>query len=464
MTTTPRRIDGVDLSHHNTVTSDGLAKAKAAGVRFVYHKATEGAGYVDPTYAVRRALARVAGIPFGAYHFARPARGDAGQEAHHFLKIAKPAKGDLAPCLDLETTEGLTMAELRAWAAEWVAVVRKATGVEPVIYSPWDLGTKGLRWRPRYNATNTPPVLAWDLWQFSNGAAGVPSTVAGLGRVDLNTFAAGVNLASIPRVGAKPPKPEAKTRRLKVGLAPLQFSDTPAQHTHDTAVIFRRGYDLLGGTEAGAGANNTTAELKRNAKANGYGIHFGHGDWVAWRKDLGKVISKGYVKVLESHNAAGDPNPGNYAPKGIPWVKLDVAGGVGVVTFGASHFLTRGRRPGETLPGPLNHFTLNEKLAKAVGAWARRHGKGDALVLWAADTNRVDRDTDVLSGAPLTTAWDELETWPNTGHGNIDVIASYDGDGRVEAVGARSLPDAKVPLHTDHYLTEAEFDVRLKAA
>lgn len=466
MPTKPRRIDGVDLSHHNPVTEAALRAAKGAGVRFVYHKATEGAGYVDPTYATRRALAKLVGIPFGAYHFARPARGDAGQEANHFLKIAKPAKGDLAPCLDLETTEGLTMAELRAWAAEWVAIVRKATGVEPVVYTPFDLGTKGLRWRPRYNASNTPPVLPWDLWQFSNGTSGVPNNVAGLGRVDLNTWAEGKDLSAIPRVGAKPPKPAPTTVRVRVGHASMQFSDNDEQHAHDAEAAFAhaeaRGYACLTGTEAGAGAGNLTRELTRAAKRHGYRFHRAHGDWVAVRKDLGPVVSKGYVPVHGSHNAIKDPNPGNYAPKGIPWVKVDASKhGIGVITFGAGHFLTKGAKPSQTLPGPANHHTLNEQHAKAVGVWARRHAKGNALVLWGADVNRNDRDLDVLSGAPLTTCWDELGKWPNTGHGPIDVIASYDGDGRVECRAARVWDDKALKLHTDHYLIEATYDVRV---
>lgn len=466
MATKPRRIDGVDLSHHNPVSEAALRAAKGAGVRFVYHKATEGAGYVDPTYAGRRALAKLVGLPFGAYHFARPARGDAGQEANHFLKVAKPAKGDLAPCLDLETTEGLTMAELRAWAAAWCDVVRKATGVEPVVYSPFDLGTKGLRWRPRYNASNTPPVLPWDLWQFSNGASGVPNSVAGLGRVDLNTWAEGKDLSAIPRVGAKAEPPKADTVRVRVGHSSQQFSDSPAQHKADAEAVFAhaetRGYACLTGTEAGAGSGNLNAELRRAAKRHGYRFHARHSLWVAVRKDLGPVVGTGYVHVLDSHDASGDPNPGDYTPRGIPWVKVDASKhGIGVITFGASHFLTKGRHPSQTKPGPLNHHTLNDKYAAAVGAWARRHGKGSALVLWGADVNRVDRTDDVLDGAPLTTCWDELGKWPNTGHGNIDVIASYDGDGRVKCKGARAWDDKALALHTDHYLIEATYAVRV---
>jgi lysozyme len=74
--TAPMRVDGVDISHHQNGKLD-LARAKKAGVKFLYHKATEGETYKDPNYDKRRAEAKAAGIPFGGYHFARPGTTDA---------------------------------------------------------------------------------------------------------------------------------------------------------------------------------------------------------------------------------------------------------------------------------------------------------------------------------------------------------------------------------------------------
>jgi hypothetical protein len=72
-----------------------------------------------------------------------------------------------------------------------------------------------------------------------------------------------------------------------------------------------------------------------------------------------------------------------------------------------------------------------------------------------------DRKTDTFFVAPMTSAWDELDKYENTGHGPIDVIASYDHDGRVKAKYIRALDDKEFSLHTDHFLIEAGFDVRL---
>jgi hypothetical protein len=98
--------------------------------------------------------------------------------------------------------------------------------------------------------------------------------------------------------------------------------------------------------------------------------------------------------------------------------------------------------------------------AEVMGKWGAEHGKGTALAFIGGDFNRVDRRNDLFFGQPFTTCWDDLKTWPNTGHGNIDAIARYDSDSRVRCVGARVLDDKKVFLNTDHWLIEAEYEIQ----
>lgn len=251
--------------------------------------------------------------------------------------------------------------------------------------------------------------------------------------------------------------------RLTIALAPMQFSDTDAEHKSDARRVFTRaeelGYACLMGTEASVGSGNLPRYLAREAQAHGYRFHRRHGTWLAVDRKLGAEVTRGYVKVIGSHAEENDPNPGNYDPRGIVWLKVKSLE-LGVITFGVSHFLTKGRRPEDTKPGPANHYRLNNKLAAAVGKWAARHGRGKALAVWGADTNRLDSAVDVFAGlAPMTTAWDDLDKHPNTGHGNIDVIARYDHDGRLSFTKARSLPDSAYPLATDHYLTEAQVKI-----
>lgn len=191
--TVPLRVDGVDISHHQS----GTLNMTDTPVKFVYHKATEGATFIDQRYKDRREQARKAKMPFGAYHFARPALGDAAAEARHFLHVAAPRPGDLLPCLDLEVTEGLIPSALRQWAIRFSEIVKKEIGFLPVLYCPWDFNLPNIRWVPRYNNLNIPPTIPWDVWQFSNGAYGVPNQVRGFGHVDLNVFADGFRLGEL---------------------------------------------------------------------------------------------------------------------------------------------------------------------------------------------------------------------------------------------------------------------------
>lgn len=209
---TPLRIDGADISHHQGGRLD-LRRSKQAGLKFLYHKVTEGTTYVDDHYDGRRVEAAKAGLVFGAYHFAQPSRTDAVREARHFLKHAKVRPGDALPVLDLEVDNGLNESELYTWAVAFAKEVKRITGVLPMVYGPYFGRRKvpWLRWVPRYNNDNTPPTIPWDIWQFSNGRYGVPHSMPGLGDVDLNHFARGIKLGDI-KIPLEDNNPVEKTR------------------------------------------------------------------------------------------------------------------------------------------------------------------------------------------------------------------------------------------------------------
>lgn len=238
------RVDGVDISHHQVaVTLTKLRAAKAAGVRFIYHKATQGEGFTDGQYLARRRLAATAGIPFGAYHYANPniTGSDGALEARFFLSVAKPRPGDLRPVLDLEENDGVTRAELTRFVADFAAVVEHRTGFTPVVYTQYDLDDNAgcPLWVARYHPKNAAPRVpaswkSWDIRQFSNGVVGRPHSVPGLGRVDLNTLpgAPGAPLdqyliptKTTPPVVVAPPKPATKT--LRIGTWNLQRDRNP---------------------------------------------------------------------------------------------------------------------------------------------------------------------------------------------------------------------------------------------
>jgi GH25 family lysozyme M1 (1,4-beta-N-acetylmuramidase) len=203
-----RSLDGVDTSHYQGGRID-LKAARADGLQWWYVKATEGNSFVDPTYARRVRQARKAGVPVGAYHFARPDRGDAAEEARFFLAKADIRAGDMLPMLDLESSEGLSPSELTAWTGTWVrTVTRHLAGLglkgRPIIYTPFNLekGFGCLCWVARYSNDFRAPVVPrpWRravIWQHSNGKYGPVKNVAGFGPVDVNAVHPDVPLAAL---------------------------------------------------------------------------------------------------------------------------------------------------------------------------------------------------------------------------------------------------------------------------
>jgi GH25 family lysozyme M1 (1,4-beta-N-acetylmuramidase) len=193
------RLDGVDLSHWQSGGMD-FAKAADAGVKFVVHKATEGTSFPDELYPKRRSQAAEAGLVWGGYHFARPGKSSGRKQAQFFLSRAKPEAGNLLPVLDLEKDDGLSPADVAAWAEDFAEEVKLRVGVDPIIYTPFDLPRRlGPLWVARYSDANRAPRIPkpWKrhtIWQFSDGTFGHPKEVPGIGHCDLNTLHPDVEL------------------------------------------------------------------------------------------------------------------------------------------------------------------------------------------------------------------------------------------------------------------------------
>ncbi len=196
-------VTGVDVSNwQGTVDWSQVA---AAGYKFAFLKATEGGWYIDPTYAANRAGANAYGIVIGAYDFAQPTTmpGQAQAEADFFVGIAMPQLGDLMPVLDLETTNGLSPANLQSWVTQWLYEVYARTGRRAAIYtspsfwanamggSTWFAQNGFPLWLAHWTAATSPTVPAlnwsgysWSFWQWTSSG-----TVPGIsGRVDLDRF------------------------------------------------------------------------------------------------------------------------------------------------------------------------------------------------------------------------------------------------------------------------------------
>ena len=201
---------GLDVSHWQG--APRWKKAKAAGVQFVIAKASEAQGFVDNQYARNKRRADALGIPFTAYHFARPDRttNDAVREADHFVRTARLAGRYLLPVLDLEVTGGLGPKRLIEWTRAWLKRVEQRLGVKPIIYTSPSFWTERMNdtrwfanngyrlWIAHWRATE-PRVPAanwggrgWTLWQVSD--CGSVSGIGGCVDVDLYR---GTNIAPL---------------------------------------------------------------------------------------------------------------------------------------------------------------------------------------------------------------------------------------------------------------------------
>ncbi len=197
------QLQGIDVSHwQGTPDWDAVV---ADGTRFAIAKATEGQTFVDDQYAGNRAEADRLGLPFTAYHFARPdtTANDAVLEADHFLANTALLGRHLVPVLDFESAGGLSPRKLRTWAKTWLTRVNQRLGVKAIIYtspsfwvdkvanSRWFADNGYRLWIAHYGVTQ-PTVPAqnwggrgWTLWQHSK-----TGSVDGInGNVDLDRYA-----------------------------------------------------------------------------------------------------------------------------------------------------------------------------------------------------------------------------------------------------------------------------------
>ena len=192
----PGQSPGIDISSYQHPTDQPIdwKAVRASGMKFVYIKATEptrtGRSYNNPWFQRDWAGAGQVGMYRGAYHFAQPRLplGTAEQDAQQFLNVTGMMGGplDMPPVLDLETTGGLSAANLTTWTSRWLAYVTRATGKRPIIYSGWAFWKTALGdttafnghqlWMARWQTSGPSPLPGgwqqWKIWQY--GTTKVP--------------------------------------------------------------------------------------------------------------------------------------------------------------------------------------------------------------------------------------------------------------------------------------------------
>ena len=192
------RMAGIDVSMHQS----GI-RISDTYAEFVFVKATEGSGYVDPSFHDLANQTLDAGRLLGLYHFAWNSANSVEEEVNTFVEAVQPYLGQAVLVLDWEDRDGTWDV---GWAQAWLEQVTARTGITPIIYMSasvarayswervaegywlWVAGYPG--WAPTYLTTPDCPYAPlphgwWVLaWQYTD-AGDIEGYSGGL---DLNVF------------------------------------------------------------------------------------------------------------------------------------------------------------------------------------------------------------------------------------------------------------------------------------
>jgi hypothetical protein len=236
----------------------------------------------------------------------------------------------------------------------------------------------------------------------------------------------------------------------------MQFSDSKEHVQSDAKKIFdraaKRKIDWITGTEAGE--DPVRSAVKTQAGEHDYTFREFKSLWIALRKDTMKRAGRSHEEftVVDNDLTVGAGHDTSLLVERFTHTEA------GQVTVMCSHYPRFGR-PGAKDPQYRANLKYTQQIAHFIGDKAKLYGK-DSLVFYGGDQNIPDNVSDTFFGEPMTSLGDELHKYPNTGHGPIDVIASYDGNKNVRGEYWRGLSDKTFALYTDHYPVEGGFVVR----
>ena len=168
----PNALLGIDVSHYQGVID--WPKVAAAGVKFVFIKATDGATLADPMAKTNASGAAAAGLPFGFYHFWRPTD-DWRAQADFFLSVIDDVAplanaGVLPSVLDIEV--GSLSEDNQGDALSWV---KAAPGQIAIVYVSPSYARFNLTdpawiqyplWSAHYTELPQPNTDKWPTWMF----------------------------------------------------------------------------------------------------------------------------------------------------------------------------------------------------------------------------------------------------------------------------------------------------------
>lgn len=205
-----KTYDGLDVSHHQGVI-DWQKVGEDPAVQFVYVKATEGATFVDQSYAQNVKGAKSVGIAVGAYHYLSSGS-SVREQFRNFYRVVDRKVQDIVPMVDVEEdgVAGWSRQQLQDSLSTFLQLLESHYLCKPIIYSYAKFYNDHLA--PRFNAYRLflshydvrQPVVAGngrhDIWQHSD-----QGVIDGIGHpVDLDVFSEGTSLDDIKMPPYKP--------------------------------------------------------------------------------------------------------------------------------------------------------------------------------------------------------------------------------------------------------------------
>lgn len=185
---------GFDVSHYqsriNWKVTDSLYQKYP--IDFVFIRSTMGIDGVDMEFKNNWKYAKTRLLIRGAYHYYRPDENSTLQ-AQNFIKNTFLEPGDFVPVLDIEDyPRHQSIEKLIEGVHNWLEMIEKHYGVQPVIYSGENFYNRNLKdhfpnhriWIAKYSVFNEKMKDDWHFWQFTD-----KGTVPGVETpVDLNIF------------------------------------------------------------------------------------------------------------------------------------------------------------------------------------------------------------------------------------------------------------------------------------
>lgn len=153
----------IDISGHQA--NINLARVPFDGVVI---KATEGQGWVSPTFVAQTQAARTLGKKVGFYHFVSTGNTPASEAANFLKHIVEPIEADDAVVLDWEQSWNN---DVPSWCAEWWDRVANVLQRAPFMYLNlstasrngwgWALPNRAKLWLAQYPTADT--INGWDI-------------------------------------------------------------------------------------------------------------------------------------------------------------------------------------------------------------------------------------------------------------------------------------------------------------